>query len=90
MSRLAEQWGVLKSNGATFRVLLRDDSLANPFASGSLIEVSSPTGDLDRLDSLTDARVRLASGAELTLDEQTRTRLAGGRTAAVFAVARSG
>ena len=76
MNQLATDWGVLKSNGTTFPVLLRVDG--------------STTGDLDRLDTLTDARVRLSGGTELTLDEQARTRLAGGRTAVVFAVAREG
>ncbi len=86
MNQYAHDWAVVSHEGASYPVLLNEQQQA----SGTMLSIASPTGDLDRSASLTDARVvRLADGVELTLDEQRRTH-ANGHTAVVLAVAREG
>ena len=93
---LWSQWGVLRAGGATIPVLVRDDeavpTLAAPGATppsneSRAVVITAPTGGLDRLASLDAARIRMPSGAELTLLEQRRTHSPTGRTGAVFALA---
>ena len=97
MRLLWNDWGVLRSHGFEFPVILREEPEGAAKAalpvSAALTErpvvITCPTGDLDRLATLSEARVQMPSGACLTLDERTRT-MANGHVAVVFAVAREG
>jgi hypothetical protein len=93
MRLLWNDWGVLRSHGFEFPVILREEpDGAAPAAlpvPGRPVVITCPTGDLDRLATLDEARVQMPSGACLTLDERTRT-MANGHVAVVFALAREG